>query len=55
MSAGALEMDELLDQVLKDERAVALQELPERDETAIDIAEPIVRTAAAQREPSRRS
>ena len=42
MFAGTSEMDELLDQVIEDERAAALQELRERGETAIDMEEPVV-------------
>ena len=39
MSPVANEPDELLDQVLEDERAAALQEFRERDELTIDAAE----------------
>ena len=39
MSADTLERDELLDQVLEDERAAALQEFRERAESVIDTAE----------------
>ena len=39
MAGDTLERDELLDQVLEDERAAALQEFRERQEIAIDAAE----------------
>jgi hypothetical protein len=41
MSADTMERDELLEQVLEDERAAALQEFRERDEIAIDTVEPV--------------
>ena len=39
MSADTSEWDELLDQVLEDERAAAIQKFREREEIAIDAAE----------------
>ena len=39
MTANTSEMDELLEQVLEDERAATLQEFLEREEIAIDVAE----------------
>ena len=40
MAADTSQWDELLDQVLEDARASALQEWRERDEVAIDRSEP---------------
>jgi len=41
MSADTLERDELLDQVLEDERATALQQFRERDDPAEDLISPL--------------
>lgn len=41
MSPVSNEPDELIDQVLEDERAASLQEFRERQELAVDAAEPI--------------
>ncbi len=39
MPGETLERDELLDQVLEDERAAAVQEFREREDSAIDAAD----------------